>query len=309
MSLKEKIKPVSQLKQVPKLLSYGATQTGKTHDAGFMPGPALVLDADKGVAAFHDRFPANFDQAPVNSFDELVAALKDFVTDPWFRKYKSLIIDGFTILWDREVHDLGLDQSSEGQSSSTREGKIATQKAHADLARRSKEVGLALRLLTDVDTVVLATAEERRKFRGMDLSDENSEARAGVSMRKFGHLFDFIYRKVSQTEIEVEKSRYESLKRGQKVADFTFKDHVLPIANGQVARSAAYRGFEAATAAHEELWDLLVAIGTVERGGKIPREEAQVYRNTAFDKSLDEPAVRKVINEVKEKYSAAVAAA
>src|SRR3989304_10517728 len=101
-------------------------------------------------------------------------------------------------------------------------------------------------------------------------------------MRKFGHLFDFIYRKVSQTEIEVEKSRYESLKRGQKVTEFTFKDHVLPIANGQVARSPAYRGFEAAPAGHEELWDLLIAIGTVERGGEIPRGQGEGYRKTAL---------------------------
>ena len=147
-------------------------------------------------------------------------------------------------------------------------------------------------------------AEERTQFVGNRPGEGEQGAKSSLSPKKFTHAFDLILQKVSRSEVVVRKTRYRKWAKDERLAGFAARRDLAPILQGAEQKAAGLDGFDPASAAHEELMELLKEIGSIAKGGRIPVPEMRAYIEIANNNELPEPQVRKAINEVKKKFGA-----
>ena len=134
-------------------------------------------------------------------------------------------------------------------------------------------------------------------------AEGQDRGKSSLSPTKFTHAFDLILQKTGEAQAVVRKSRYRKWKRDQKLDGYVASRDLLPILLGKEQKAPGLENFDPATAAHEELLELLRDIGsTAKPGGRIPVPEMRGYIGIATNNDLSEQSVRQVINEVKKKY-------
>jgi hypothetical protein len=298
-----------------KIQVWGGPETGKSHDAyENLPRPLIAIDSDVSAALFaDDRFEGFKRLGPdkIPDLETLIAFLEEFTSDPrWYRSFKSLLIDSLTQFVDPKVAELGIDNSSAAPTANVdelqgaaRSRALAEQgRAQADWARIAKELTRLIRKVSALGVHVYVVAEERTKFQGNRPGDGEEGAKSSLSPKKFTHAFDLILQKTDRGEVVVRKSRYRKWRKDQKVAGYRAARELLPIFTGTEQKAAGLEDFDPATNAHDELLELLKALGSDARGGAIPVARMRGYLEVAKNNDLPEPEVRKVINEVKRTY-------
>ncbi|HEY0970040.1 MAG TPA: AAA family ATPase [Gemmatimonadales bacterium] len=302
----DQLEDSSEITMGVKVQVWGASATGKSHDAyENLPRPLVVVDSDVAAGLFaDDRFEGFKRLGPdrIPDVDTLIAFLEEFVSDPrWYREYRSLLIDSLTNLVDAKVAQLGIDQSSE-----SRDGG----KGQVDFARAAKSLNRLLRRVSALGVHVYVTAEERTKYVGGRPAEGEERGKSSLSPTKFTHPFDLIIQKNGEKEVVVHKSRYRKWRKGQRLDSYQAHRDLLPILMGREQKSAGLESFDPATAAHEELMDLLRELGsTAKPGGRIPVPEMRQLIAAAMDNDLAESSVRTIMAEVRGKYGAGQAAA
>jgi hypothetical protein len=308
----EQVEDSTQLAMGAKVQVWGGPETGKSHDAyENLPRPLIVVDSDVSAGLFNDdRFEGFKRLGPdkIPDLETLVAFLDEFTNDPrWYRSYKSLLIDSLTQFVDPKVAELGIDNSSaapaanvEELQGASRSRAIAEQgRAQADWARIAKELTRLIRKVSALGVHVYVVAEERTKFVGNRPGDGEDGAKSSLSPKKFTHAFDLIVQKTSRNEVVVRKSRYRTWTKDQKLTGWSAARDLASVFGGAAPKSAGLEDFDPGTTAHEELMELLKALGSDARGGKIPLARMREYLAVAKNNELAESEVRKVVNEVK----------
>jgi hypothetical protein len=311
----EQVEDSAQLSMGAKIQVWGGPETGKSHDAyENLPRPLIVIDADVSAGLFNDdRFEEFKRLGPdkVPDLETLIAFLEEFTTDPrWHRTYKSLLIDSLTQLVDPKVAQLGIDNSSKAAAAhvedlhgGARSRAIAEQgRAQADWARIAKELTRLIRRVSALGVHVCVVAEERTKFVGSRPGDGEDGAKSSLSPKKFTHAFDLILQKTSRGEAIVRKSRYRRWAKDQRVTDFVGTRDLAPIFSGSEQKAPGLEDFDAGSAAHEALMELLKHLGSDAKGGRIPIASMREYLAVARNDALTEPEVRKIINTIKQTY-------
>ncbi len=314
----DQVEDSAQITTGVKVQVWGGPETGKSHDAyENLPRPLLVVDSDVSAALFaDDRFEGFKRLGPdvVPNIETLVAFLDEFTSDPrWYRTYRSLLVDSLTQFVDPKVAQLGIDNSSaapaaniEDLSGAARSRALAEQgRAQADWARIAKELTRLLRKVSALGVHVYVVAEERTQFVGNRPGEGELGAKSSLSPKKFTHAFDLILQKTSRSDVVVRKSRYRKWAKDQKIGGFSARADLAPILAGTEQKAAGLDGFDPATGAHEELMELLRALGSDVKGGRIPLAKMREYLAAATSNDLAETEVRKVITEVKRAYGEA----
>jgi hypothetical protein len=295
----DQVQDSSEIVMGVKAQVWGASGTGKSHDAyENLPRPLIVVDSDVSSGLFaDDRFEGFKRLGPdkIPNIDALIEFLEEFTSDPrWYEQYKSLLIDSLTNLVDEKVAQLGIDQSSESRDKG---------KGQVDFARAAKKLTRLIRRVSALGVHVYVTAEERTRYIGGKPAEGDDRGKSSLSPTKFTHAFDLILQKTGEGQAVVRKSRYRKWKRDQKLDGYVASRDLLPILLGKEQKAPGLENFDPATAAHEELLELLRDIGsTAKPGGRIPVPEMRAYIGIATNNDLSEPSVRQVINEVKKKY-------
>ena len=295
----DQVQASSEIVMGVKAQVWGASGTGKSHDAyENLPRPLIVVDSDVSSGLFaDDRFEGFKRLGPdkIPNIDALVEFLEEFTSDPrWYEQYRSLLIDSLTNLVDEKVAQLGIDQSSESRDKG---------KGQVDFARAAKKLTRLIRRVSALGVHVYVTAEERTRYTGGKPMEGDERGKSSLSPTKFTHAFDLILQKTTESQVVVRKSRYRKWKRDQKLDGYVASRDLLPILLGKETKAPGLENFDPATAAHEELLELLRDIGsTAKPGGRIPVPEMRGYIAVATNNDLTEPDVRKVINDVKKKY-------
>ncbi|HKG94537.1 MAG TPA: AAA family ATPase [Gemmatimonadaceae bacterium] len=295
----DQVQDSSEIVMGVKAQVWGASGTGKSHDAyENLPRPLIVVDSDVSSGLFaDDRFEGFKRLGPdkIPHIDALIEFLEEFTSDKrWYEQYKSLLIDSLTNLVDEKVAQLGIDQSSEGRDKG---------KGQVDFARAAKKLTRLIRRVSALGVHVYVTAEERTRYVGGKPAEGDDRGKSSLSPTKFTHAFDLILQKTGESQAVVRKSRYRKWKRDQKLDGYVASRDLLPILLGKEQKAPGLENFDPATAAHEELLELLRNIGsTAKPGGRIPVPEMRGYIGIATNNDLTEPQVRAVINEVKKKY-------
>jgi hypothetical protein len=295
----DQVQDSSEIVMGVKAQVWGASGTGKSHDAyENLPRPLIVVDSDVSSGLFaDDRFEGFKRLGPdkIPNIDALIEFLDEFTSDPrWYEQYKSLLIDSLTNLVDEKVAQLGIDQSSESRDKG---------KGQVDFARAAKKLTRLIRRVSALGVHVYVTAEERTRYIGGKPAEGDDRGKSSLSPTKFTHAFDLILQKTGEGQAVVRKSRYRKWKRDQKLDGYVASRDLLPILLGKEQKAPGLENFDPATAAHEELLELLRDIGsTAKPGGRIPVPEMRAYIGIATNNDLSEPSVRQVINEVKKKY-------
>jgi hypothetical protein len=300
----DQIEDSSQLAMGAKIQVWGGPETGKSHDAyENLPRPLIVVDSDVSAGLFNDdRFEGFKRLGPdkVPDLEALVAFLDEFTTDPrWYRAYKSLLIDSLTQFVDPKVAQLGIDMTSATEKQDGR--------AQADWARVAKELTRLIRKVSALGVNIYVVAEERTKFVGNRPGEGEEGAKSSLSPKKFTHAFDLILQKTGRGDVVVRKTRFRRWTKDQKVHGYVAARDLAPILQGTEQKSAGLEDFDPGTTAHEELMELLKALGSDVRGGKIPLTKMRDYLALAKNNDAAEPEVRRAINEVKRTYAAAAA--
>jgi len=295
----DQVQDSSEIVMGVKAQVWGASGTGKSHDAyENLPRPLIVVDSDVSSGLFaDDRFEGFKRLGPdkIPHIDALIEFLEEFTSDKrWYEQYKSLLIDSLTNLVDEKVAQLGIDQSSEGRDKG---------KGQVDFARAAKKLTRLIRRVSALGVHVYVTAEERTRYVGGKPAEGDDRGKSSLSPTKFTHAFDLILQKTGESQAVVRKSRYRKWKRDQKLDGYVASRDLLPILLGKEQKAPGLENFDPATAAHEELLELLRNVGsTAKPGGRIPVPEMRGYIGIATNNDLTEPQVRAVINEVKKKY-------
>jgi hypothetical protein len=295
----DQLEDSSEITMGVKVQVWGASATGKSHDAyENLPRPLVVVDSDVAAGLFaDDRFEGFKRLGPdrIPDVDTLIAFLEEFIADPrWHRTYKSLLVDSLTNLVDAKVAQLGIDQASESQDRG---------KGQVDFARAAKQLNRLLRRVSALGVHVYVTAEERTKYVGGRPAEGDERGKSSLSPTKFTHAFDLIVQKLGEKEVVVHKSRYRKWRKGQRLASYAAHRDLLPILLGREQKSAGLEHFDPATPAHEELMELLRELGsTAKPGGRIPVPEMRQLLATAMDNDLAESSVRTITAEVRRKY-------
>jgi len=305
-SFLDQVEDSTQLAMGAKIQVWGGPETGKSHDAyENLPRPLIVVDSDVSAGLFSDdRFEGFKRLGPdkVPDIETLIAFLDEFTSDPrWYRAYKSLLIDSLTQFVDPKVAQLGIDMTSATEKTDGR--------AQADWARIAKELTRLIRKVSALGVHVYVVAEERTKFVGNRPGDGEEGAKSSLSPKKFTHAFDLILQKTSRSEVVVRKTRYRAWTKDQKLSGYRAAQELADVFRGSATKSAGLDDFDPATTAHEELMELLKALGSDVRGGKIPLAKMREYLAVAKNNDAVESEVRRVLNEVKRGYGAGVRAA
>jgi hypothetical protein len=313
----DQIEDSASLAMGAKVQVWGGPETGKSHDAyENLPRPLIVVDSDVSAGLFNDdRFDGFKRLGPdkIPDLETLVAFLDEFTSEPrWYRTYKSLLIDSLTQFVDPKVAELGIDNSSaapaanvEELQGASRSRAIAEQgRAQADWARIAKELTRLIRKVSALGVHVYVVAEERTKFVGSRPGEGEDGAKSSLSPKKFTHAFDLIVQKTSRSDVIVRKSRYRAWSKDQKVTGWSAARDLAAVFGGAAQKNAGLDDFDPATTAHEELMDVLKALGSDARGGKIPLARMREYLAVAKSNELPERDVRKVLNEVKREFEA-----
>jgi hypothetical protein len=318
----DQVEDSAQLAMGVKIQVWGGPETGKSHDAyENLPRPLIVVDSDVSAGLFNDdRFDGFKRLGPdkIPDLETLVAFLDEFTSDPrWYRSNKSLLIDSLTQFVDPKVAELGIDNSSaapaanvEELQGASRSRAIAEQgRAQADWARIAKELTRLIRKVSALGVHIYVVAEERTKFVGNKPGDGEEGAKSSLSPKKFTHAFDLIVQKTSRTDVVIRKTRYRSWSKDQKLSGYRAAKDLAAVFGGTAQKGTGLDDFDPATTAHEELMELLKALGSDARGGKIPLVKMREYLASAKNNDLSEPDVRKVLNEVRRSYGSAPRAA
>ena len=308
----DRVEDSAQITTGAKVQVWGGPETGKSHDAyENLPRPLLVVDSDVSAGLFtDDRFEGFKRLGPdtVPDLETLVAFLDEFTSDPrWYRSYRSLLIDSLTQFVDPKVAQLGIDNSSAAPAAhvdelqgAARSRALAEQgRAQADWARVAKELTRLIRKVSALGVHVYVVAEERTQFVGNRPGEGEQGAKSSLSPKKFTHAFDLILQKVSRDEVVVRKTRYRKWAKDERLAGFAARRDLAPILQGAEQKAAGLDGFDPATAAHEELMELLKTLGSDVKGGKIPLARMKEYLAVATNNALAEPEVRKTIVAVR----------
>ena len=311
----EQVEDSSQITTGTKVQVWGGPETGKSHDAyENLPRPLIVVDSDVSAGLFNDdRFEGFKRLGPdtIPDLETLVAFLDEFTSDPrWYRTYKSLMIDSLTQFVDPKVAQLGIDNSSAAPTAhvdelqgSARSRAIAEQgRAQADWARIAKELTRLIRKVSALGVHVYVVAEERTQFVGNRPGDGEQGAKSSLSPKKFTHAFDLILQKTTRTDVIVRKTRYRKWSKDQRLAGFTAKRDLGAILQGTEQKAAGLDGFDPATAAHEELLELLKTLGSDVKGGRIPIAKMKEFLAVATNNTVPETDVRRTIGEVKRTF-------
>jgi hypothetical protein len=303
-SFLDQVEDSTQLAMGAKIQVWGGPETGKSHDAyENLPRPLIVVDSDVSAGLFNDdRFEGFKRLGPdkVPDLETLVAFLDEFTSDArWYRNYKSLLIDSLTQFVDPKVASLGIDMTSATEKADGR--------AQADWARIAKELTRLIRKVSALGVNVYVVAEERTKFVGNRPGEGEEGSKSSLSPKKFTHAFDLILQKTSKGDVIVRKTRFRKWAKDQKLAGYAASRDLAPILQGTEQKSAGLEDFDPGTTAHEELMELLKALGSDVRGGKIPLAKMRDYLALAKNNEASEPEVRKAINEVKRTYAPAAA--
>lgn len=306
MAFIDQLEDSTEITMGVKVQVWGASATGKSHDAyENLPRPLVVVDSDVAAGLFaDDRFEGFKRLGPdtIPDVDALLAFLEEFVADPrWHRTYRSLLVDSLTNLVDAKVAALGIDQSSEGRDGG---------KGQVDFARAAKQLNRLLRRVSALGVHVYVTAEERTKYVGGRPAEGSDRGKSSLSPTKFTHAFDLIVQKLGEKEVVVHKSRYRKWRRGEKLTGYAAHADLLPILLGREPKAAGLDGFDPATPAHEELMDVLRELGsTAKPGGRIPAAEMRQLLAAAMDNDLAESSVRTITADVRKRFGGARAAA
>jgi hypothetical protein len=311
----DRVEDSAQITTGAKIQVWGGPETGKSHDAyENLPRPLLVVDSDVSAGLFtDDRFEGFKRLGPdtVPDLETLVAFLDEFTTDPrWYRSYKSLLIDSLTQFVDPKVAELGIDNSSAAPAAhvdelqgTARSRALAEQgRAQADWARIAKELTRLIRKVSALGVHVYVVAEERTQFVGNRPGEGEQGAKSSLSPKKFTHAFDLILQKTSRTDVVVRKTRYRRWAKDERLAGFSARRDLAPILQGTEQKAAGLDGFDPATPAHEELMELLKALGSDVKGGKIPLAKMKEYLAVATNNTLAGPEVRKTIVAIRQTY-------
>jgi hypothetical protein len=314
----DRVEDSAQITTGTKVQVWGGPETGKSHDAyENLPRPLIVVDSDVSAGLFNDdRFEGFKRLGPdtVPDLETLVAFLDEFTSDPrWYRSYKSLLIDSLTQFVDPKVAQLGIDNSSAAPAANVdelqgaaRSRALAEQgRAQADWARIAKELTRLIRKVSALGVHVYVVAEERTQFVGNRPGEGEQGAKSSLSPKKFTHAFDLILQKTSRTDVVVRKTRYRKWGKDQKLTGFNARRDLAPILQGAEQKAAGLDGFDPATAAHEELLELLKALGSDAKGGRIPLAEMRRHLAVATNNELAEAEVRRTLAEVKRAFGEA----
>ncbi|AHG92766.1 hypothetical protein J421_5231 (plasmid) [Gemmatirosa kalamazoonensis] len=305
-SFLDQVEDSTQLAMGAKIQVWGGPETGKSHDAyENLPRPLIVVDSDVSAGLFNDdRFEGFKRLGPdkIPDIETLIAFLDEFTSDArWYRTYKSLLIDSLTQFVDPKVAQLGIDMTSAAEKQDGR--------AQADWARVAKELTRLVRKVSALGVNIYVVAEERTRFVGNRPGDGEEGAKSSLSPKKFTHAFDLILQKTSKGDVIVRKTRYRKWTKDQKLAGYQAPRDLAPILQGTEQKAAGLEDFDPGTAAHEELMELLKALGSDVRGGKIPLAKMREYLALAKNNDAGEPEVRRSINEIKRTYGDAARAA
>lgn len=312
----DRVEDSSQITTGLKVQVWGGPETGKSHDAyENLPRPLVVVDSDVSAGLFtDDRFEGFKRLGPdsVPDLETLVAFLDEFTSDPrWYRGYRSLLIDSLTQFVDPKVAELRIDNSSAAATArvdelqgAARSRALADQgRAQADWARIAKELTRLIRKVSALGVHVYVVAEERTQFVGNRPGEGEQGAKSSLSPKKFTHAFDLILQKTSRTEVVVRKTRYRKWAKDERLTNFSARQSLAPIIHGAEQKAAGLDGFDPATAAHEELMELLRTLGSDVKGGRIPLARMKEYLAVATNNALAEPEVRRTIVTVRRQHA------
>jgi len=318
----DQVEDSSQLAMGAKIQVWGGPETGKSHDAyENLPRPLIVVDSDVSAGLFNDdRFEGFKRLGPdkIPDLETLVAFLDEFTSDPrWYKSYRSVLIDSLTQFVDPKVAELGIDNSSasataqvEELQGGARSRALAEQgRAQADWARIAKELTRLIRKVSALGVNIYVVAEERTRFVGNRPGDGEEGSKSSLSPKKFTHAFDLILQKSTKGDVVVRKTRYRKFAKDQKLSGYRAARDLAPILTGAEQKTAGLDDFDPATTAHEELMDLLKALGSDVKGGKIPFARMREYLALAKNNDAAESEIRKVLNELKRTYGSAERAA
>ena len=311
----DQVEDSSALAMGAKVQVWGGPETGKSHDAyENLPRPLIVVDSDVSAGLFNDeRFEGFKRLGPdkIPDLETLVAFLDEFTSDPrWYRSYKSLLIDSLTQFVDPKVAELGIDNSSAAPTAhvdelqgASRSRAIAEQgRAQADWARIAKELTRLIRKVSALGVHIYVVAEERTKFVGNRPGDGEEGAKSSLSPKKFTHAFDLILQKTSKSDVIIRKTRYRTWAKDQKLSGYRAAQELADVFRGGVQKAAGLDDFDPATTAHEELMELLKALGSDARGGKIPLASMREYLAVARNNDAPEGEVRRLITDVRRTF-------
>ena len=315
MAFIDQLEDSTEITMGVKVQVWGASATGKSHDAyENLPRPLNVVDSDVSSALFtDDRFEGFKRLGPdkVPDLETLIAFLDEFTSDPrWYKSYKSLLIDSLTQFVDPKVAQLGIDNSSAAPAAhidelqgAARGRALAEQgRAQADWARIAKELTRLIRKVSALGVHVYVVAEERTAFVGNRPGDGESGAKSSLSPKKFTHAFDLILQKTSRSDVVVRKTRYRKWSKDQRLAGYKAQRELGAVFTGREQKAAGLDGFDPASTAHEELMELLKSLGSDAKGGRIPLGKMREYLAVANDNDRSESEVRSAINEVRRAY-------
>lgn len=311
----DQVEDSSALAMGAKVQVWGGPETGKSHDAyENLPRPLIVVDSDVSAGLFNDeRFEGFKRLGPdkIPDLETLVAFLDEFTSDPrWYRSYKSLLIDSLTQFVDPKVAELGIDNSSAAPTAhvdelqgASRSRAIAEQgRAQADWARIAKELTRLIRKVSALGVHIYVVAEERTNFVGNRPGDGEEGAKSSLSPKKFTHAFDLILQKTSKSDVIIRKTRYRTWAKDQKLSGYRAAQELADVFRGGVQKAAGLDDFDPATTAHEELMELLKALGSDARGGKIPLASMREYLAVARNNDAPEGEVRRLITDVRRTF-------
>jgi phage nucleotide-binding protein len=211
----ETTSPFQPATAIPKRLKaffYGAPGVGKTILSLHFPGVTLI-DLERGTDHYGGQF--QFSKLPTVSLDEIVKAVTWLKTSQ--HEYRTLVIDPLTIYWDM-IQTKWSDIF--GRKKGSKDPYTFEPKDWKPMRDEFREF---LRLLSEVDMNVIATAHEKPQY-----SDSQFMQKTGETFdceKHAGYLFDVVGRIYTTTKgermIRLLKDRTNLLPREDFPADFS----------------------------------------------------------------------------------------
>ena len=300
MSLLSQVQDSAAIKIGAKVLVFGPSQSGKSHDFFVAaPRPLLVVDSDANADKFADERFEGFQHIRLYKMDDLLNLLDELIAEAENGKvpFRSLMIDSLTVIVDRTIASLGIDVST---------GPVS-KVGQSTFARIAKELTYKFRVLSAYNINICVIAEERTRYKTRHIDPTAAEVGASLSPQKFGWAFDLAYHKLAQDEVEITKSRYQQWVKGQVIPSFDATTHLKPLLNGGFARVRGMEEFNPPSGAHEKLLGLLQERKSISKGGVIPNREMARYLALVKDEGVLEADVKAAISEIEREYPAVAA--
>lgn len=241
----EFFKPASETAAHVKVLEMGDSNSGKTWDSFYLPGPMAGFEVEAGLIAYRDRFP--FDIMKAKTVQELNEILKNLTGTEQGRaaldQYSTIAFDGISRLWQDEIARL---QGGTGEIKFEDMGALKSP---------WKALNSHIKMLGLLDKNVIATAHSKIDW---DIPENGTPVPKGVKGDFDDRLFEafdlVLYREVEKDEdgndhytALVVKSRYGHLKLGQKIQDWNPEEQFARIFEGLNRTPAATPATRAST--------------------------------------------------------------